>query len=98
LCFAEHKYTDRDICTIVVNDLLVKKTIKYDFRKIINDKEITNNEKVKILDNEYKNDFEQLDIFLQQYDLDKEEKILDNIKKQFIKIIKTHIIFYDPLQ
>ena len=35
LCYAEHKYWSKDICTVVVNDLIIKKKFKPDFKEII---------------------------------------------------------------
>ena len=94
LCFAEHKYTNRDICTVVVNNWIIKKTFRYDFRKIIRS-DIDNNKKVKELDNSYINEFQQLKEMLYEN--------LENISKEKVKeildkIINKHILYYDPLQ
>ena len=96
LCFAEHKYTDRDICTVVVNDLIVKKAINYDFRKIIKDDNLQNNEKAQKFDNEYKDEFEILNEFLENFEL--WENNIDKIKKTLKAILNKYIIFFDPLQ
>ncbi len=96
LCFAEHKYTDRDICTVVVNDLIVKKTINYDFRKIIKDDNLQNNEKAQKFDNEYKDEFEILEYFLDTFEL--WEDNIDEIKKILKTILNKYVIFYDSLQ
>ena len=96
LCFAEHKYTDRDICTVVVNDLIVKKSINYDFRKIIKDDNLQNNEKAQKFDNEYKDEFEILEWFLDSFEL--WENNIDEISKMLKTILNKYIIFYDPLQ
>lgn len=65
LCFAEHKYWAKDICTIVVNDLVTKKRFRPDFKKILQDSELSNQEKIEELDDTYKNIFEQIeDIFM----------------------------------
>jgi len=82
LCFAEHKYSERDICTVVLNDWIIKKVINYDFRKIIKDDSLNNNEKIEKFNNEYKNEFETLDNILEEYNLLKEwfidEKYINN--------------------
>ena len=96
LCFAEHKYTDRDICTVVVNELIVKKAINYDFRKIIKDDNLQNNEKAQKFDNEYKDEFEILEEFLENFEL--WENNIDDIKRTLKTILNKYIIFYDPLQ
>lgn len=65
LCFAEHKYWAKDICTIVVNDLVTKKKFRPDFKRIIQNSELSNQEKIQELDDSYKNIFEQIeDIFM----------------------------------
>jgi len=98
LCFAEHKYTDRDICTVVVNDWVIKKAIRYDFRKIIQNQDLENNEKVAQLDNEYKNEFEQIKELLEEYFLHEDKTYLEKIKNIVSQILAKYIIFYDPLQ
>ncbi len=98
LCFAEHKYTDRDICTIVVNDWIKKKAIKYDFRKIIWNDELENNEKVKLFDNEYLDEFQQLEKILEEYFVSQENNLLDELSKLIKLISWKYILFYDPLQ
>jgi len=53
LCLAEHKYFSRDICWFVLKHWLeVKKTIRYDFKKIVLDENLSVQEKQKLLDNE----------------------------------------------
>jgi len=93
LCFAEHKYTDRDICTVVLNDWVRKKAIRYDFRKIIQNEKLENNEKVKELDNEYLDEFEQLDNILLEWwkDIEQAYKIVQ-------QIVRKYILYYDSLQ
>ncbi len=103
LCFAEHKYTDRDICTIVVNDLIIKKAINYDYRKIITDKNLSNNEKAQKFDNEYEDEFILLKDKLEKYILNKSLKkdnleLLNEIKSLSETIIKKYVIYFDPLQ
>jgi len=98
LCFAEHKYTDRDICTVVVNDLIVKKAIRYDYRKIILSDE-DNNEKVKKFDNEYVGDFGRLEQMISEdyFTKDKNE-VLKEIADLVKFIVWKYTLFYDPLQ
>jgi len=98
LCFAEHKYTDRDICTIVVNDLIIKKSINYDYRKIVKNENLLNNEKAEKFDNIYLDEFDRLDIKLNEYLHTKDDNILNNIKELVLVIEKKCILYYDPLQ
>lgn len=56
LCFAEHKYFNRDLCTMVLKHWLnIKKTIKHDFKKIILNETLSDIEKQKCLDNSISN-------------------------------------------
>ena len=64
LCFAEHKYWAKDICTVVVNDLIVKKRYKPDFKEIILSEEKSNIEKIEKLNTDYLNVFEQIEEIL----------------------------------
>ena len=51
-CLAEHKYFSRDLCWFVLKHWLqVKKTIRYDFKKIVLDENLSDQEKQKLLDN-----------------------------------------------
>mgnify|MGYP003684888795 FL=1 len=88
LCFAEHKYWAKDICTIVVNDLVTKKRFRPDFKKIIQNTELSNEEKVEALDDSYKNIFEQIeDIFL-SLDLWMQDSL--SLEQELIKIIRIN--------
>ena len=86
LCFAEHKYWERDICTVVVNDLVVKKKFKPNFKKIILDKNISNEQKVDLLDDSYENIFEKIENILTKIEIFSEEK--ENLEKQLLQIFK----------
>ena len=86
LCFAEHKYWERDICTVVVNDLIVKKKFKPNFKKIILDKNISNEQKVDLLDDSYENIFEKIENILTKIEIFSEEK--ENLEKQLLQIFK----------
>ena len=86
LCFAEHKYWERDICTVVVNDLVVKKKFKPNFKKIILDKNISNEQKADLLDDSYENIFEKIENILTKIEIFSEEK--ENLEKQLLQIFK----------
>lgn len=86
LCFAEHKYWERDICTVVVNDLVVKKKFKPNFKKIILDKNISNEEKVDLLGDSYENIFQKIENILTKIEIFSEEK--ENLEKQLLQIFK----------
>ena len=64
LCFAEHKYWARDICTVVVNDLVIKKKFRADFKDFILDENLTNQEKIEKMDDKYSNTFGQIETLL----------------------------------
>jgi len=114
LCFAEHKYTERDICTVVLNDLIIKKSINYDFRKIIKNESLDNNQKIEKFNNEYIDDFNKLDNLLEEYELLNEgfikenennntittqkKEILENLNKLTKFIINKYILYFDTLE
>ena len=64
LCFAEHKYGEKDICTIVVNDLILKKKFRPDFKKIITDDSFGNQEKIVKMNAEYRTIFQEIEDLL----------------------------------
>lgn len=61
LCYAEHKYGAKDICTVVVNDLVFKKRFNPDFKSVILDASLTNEEKTKKLQDAYRDVFVQIE-------------------------------------
>jgi len=100
LCYAEHKYWSKDICTVVVNDLIIKKKFKPDFKEIILNNELSNEDKIKILDDNYIDIFSEIASTLWKLDLwflDIEEQ-----KNHLIKLInlsKNRVdLFFDAMQ
>jgi len=69
LCFAEHKYWAKDICTVVVNDLIIKKKFKPDFKEFILNESLSNSDKVKSLELDYLDDFQKLSEFIWKLEL-----------------------------
>ncbi len=57
LCFAEHKYGSKDICTVVVNDLVIKKKFRPDFKEFLLDENLTNQQKIEMMNDDYIDDF-----------------------------------------
>ena len=103
LCYAEHKYWAKDICTVVVNDLVINKKFKPDFKKIIIDESKDNEEKINILTSEYKDYSEHITEILQLIELD----VLDStsseaLYKELLKIIwknRTRVdLFFDAMK
>jgi hypothetical protein len=64
LCFAEHKYGAKDICTIVVNDLIIKKKYRADFKEFLLNPELSNEEKIEEMNDDYSDIFEQIENLL----------------------------------
>lgn len=100
LCFAEHKYGAKDICTIVVNDLVTKKRYRPDFKKLLQNTELSNEQKIEKLDDSYKNIFEQIeDIFLS---LDLWMQDVWGLEKEIIKIVwlnRNRVdLYYDAMK
>ncbi|QFR38773.1 hypothetical protein A9Q91_00880 [Candidatus Gracilibacteria bacterium 28_42_T64] len=100
LCFAEHKYGAKDICTIVVNDLVIKKRFHPDFKKIILDESLNNFEKLAKLDEKYMSCFEEIESILSELDLGLGD--LESLEKQLYKVInqnKNRVdLFYDSMK
>lgn len=100
LCFAEHKYWAKDICTIVVNDLIIKKKFKPDFKEIILDTNLSNEEKIEKINDEYFDIFEQINSILEKIEI----WLLENkdLEEELIKIInisKNRVdLFFDALK
>lgn len=99
LCFAEHKYSTRDICTVVVNDLIFKKKFRADFKKIILDESIDSLEKIWFFDDKFEDIFTQIENILNNIELFWED-YLDN-KNKLIKIYKIsknrQDLFFDAI-
>ncbi len=100
LCFAEHKYWAKDICTIVVNDLITKKRFRPDFKKILQNSELSNQQKIEELDDSYKDVFEQIeDIFLAlDIWLSDSEGLLDKLFQLVYKNTKRVDLFVDAMK
>jgi len=69
LCFAEHKYWAKDICSVVVNDLIIKKKFKPNFKEIILNSEKDNIEKIEEFNSDYSSVFEEIENILSNIDL-----------------------------
>ncbi|NDK09073.1 hypothetical protein EOM39_07595, partial [Candidatus Gracilibacteria bacterium] len=110
LCFAEHKYGAKDICTVVVDDLIIKKRFRPDYKKIILDKEKNNIEKTEAFSDIYLNPFEKIEKILQDLELG---IIINNeggntstingnglkeLEKIFLKLKDRVDLFYDALK
>jgi len=100
LCFAEHKYWAKDICTIVVNDLVFKKKFRADFKDFLLNTELTNEQKVEKINDNYSDIFEQINIILWKLEI----WLLDNniLEEELVKIInmsKNRVdLFFDAMQ
>lgn len=100
LCFAEHKYWSKDICTIVVNDLIIKNKFRSDFKKIILNKEIENNDKSSLLNSNYQNIFQQIEeiLLLVNTWLKDELKAKNELKNIIIKSKSRVDLYYDAMK
>lgn len=100
LCFAEHKYWAKDICTVVVNDLVLKKRFRPDFKELVLNKELSIIDKLELLNDEYINIFDQINNILKEintwFEINLEEK-----NNELLKIYKQNLsrtdLFYDAL-
>ncbi len=100
LCFAEHKYWVKDICTVVVNDLIIKKKFRADFKELILDDNLNNEEKIKELNDKYLNPFEEIENIFELIDLWFENN--KELEDELLKVIKQNKdnvdLFYDALK
>nr|MDD3720014.1 U32 family peptidase [Candidatus Gracilibacteria bacterium] len=100
LCFAEHKYGSKDICTVVVNDLIIKKKFKADYKKIILNSYSSNLEKINDFNDNYLNLYEEILDLLQKLDLGIDDK--GEINERLVNIIynsRNRIdLFFDALK
>lgn len=86
LCFAEHKYSSKDICTVVVNDLIFKKRFRPNFKKFLMDWDIDNLEKVSLLNDDYLDIFDEISSILWKIDIWLSDET--DLNKDLLKIIK----------
>jgi len=103
LCFAEHKYWARDICTVVVNDLVVKKKFRADFKELILDSEKSNIEKIEELNDEYLDDFSKISDILWKIELGFLDthwnvSLLKDLEKIILKNKNRVDLFFDWLK
>ncbi|NUJ98042.1 hypothetical protein HGA92_04625 [Candidatus Gracilibacteria bacterium] len=99
LCFAEHKYSSRDICTIVVNDLVIKKRFLPDFKKIILDEKGTYNEKIEEFDDSYEDKFYKVESLLGKIFLfgEKSEDLAE-LKQNIFDLAPREDLFFDAMK
>lgn len=99
LCFAEHKYSSRDICTIVVNDLVIKKRFLPDFKKIILDEKWTYNEKIEEFDDSYEDKFYKVESLLGKIFLfwEKSEDLAE-LKQNIFDLAPREDLFFDAMK
>lgn len=102
LCFAEHKYGAKDICTVVVNDLVIHKVFRADFKKIILDENISEQAKLQKFDERYQDIFYREEIFQRLLLGDISDTIAKELfEKILLSSIKRVDLFFDaqkPLQ
>lgn len=100
ICFAEHKYWARDICTVVVNDLIIKKSYNPEFKKIALDENMNLEEKLKLLDDTYIDPFSRIDQIFEELELEIGDK--SELQKELIQIISQNKnradLFFDSLK
>ncbi len=100
LCFAEHKYWVKDICTVVVNDLIIKKRFRPDFKEFILDENLSNKQKLDLMDDSYKDDFEKIEELVWEIELELKDKneLLQKLEKLILKNKDNIDLYFDVLQ
>lgn len=100
LCFAEHKYWTKDICTVVVDDLIIKKRFKPDYKKVILDKTLSNIYKTELLDDTYKDPFKIIGETIENIEiwLESKERWLNLLQEIIISLKDRVDLYYDSLK
>ncbi len=100
LCFAEHKYWAKDICTIVVNELIIKKKFRLDFKELLLDKSLSNKQKIEEMNDDYEDVFSEISSILWKIDLwFMSSEILEKRLYELIKISKNRVdLYFDAMK
>ena len=100
LCYAEHKYGAKDICTLVVNDLVYKKRYNPDFKQLILDDSLNNEQKIEGLTDTYEDVFQKIERLSSPiYDvLATDTHQLQDLHKAIISLYKRVDVFFDAMQ
>lgn len=100
LCFAEHKYGVKDICTIVVNDLIFKKKYKADFKDFLLNPELTNEQKINEMNDDFSDIFEQIASILWKIEIWLlDNNILEEELLRKINLSKNRVdLFFDAMK
>gem|GEM_PF-322045 len=100
LCYAEHKYSTRDICTVVADDLVFKKKFRADSGKIILDNELSDAEKIVLFSDTYEDIFAQIGRILTQLELFSPENVSElqqELTNIYIRSQNRIDLFFDGL-
>jgi len=100
LCFAEHKYGSRDICTVVMNDLIIKNRYSPNFKKLILDDTISTTEKVKALSSDFIDIFTKIEQLFNDFEIlsIEEEVLLEELYKIVAENQNRVDLYYDALK
>lgn len=102
LCFAEHKYSSRDICTVVVNDLIYKKRFRPDFKKIVLDESMSSLDKIWYFDDSFEDVFDKVERLLSEIENDlfeeNRELLIDELYKTVLYSLNRIDLFFDAMQ
>lgn len=100
LCFAEHKYSSKDICTVVVNDLIFKKKFRTNFKKFLLDWDLSTLEKVSLINDDYENSFDRIEELFKELDLGViiESDIKEEVLKLVLKERNKVNLFFDAMK
>lgn len=99
LCYAEHKYWTRDICTVVVNDLIIKTKFRADFKKIVLNNSISDLDKIWYFNDNFLDPFEKIYDILTKIDLWLDDNLyLQEELFSIYQITKNRVdLFFDGL-
>jgi hypothetical protein len=79
--------------------LIIKKKFRADFKEFILDENLSNEEKVNLMDDSYKNIFEQINDLVEKIELDiDKEQNLKNLEKIILQNKNRTDLFFDALK
>lgn len=89
LCFAEHKYSNKDICTVVLNELVIKDKFRSDYKKIILNDSLSPLEKSELFNAHYSDIFDMIKNTCLQLELwlDNELDLKKDLKKDLKNLV-----------
>lgn len=100
LCFAEHKYSNKDICTVVLNELVIKDRFRSDYKKIILNDSLSALEKSELFNAYYSDIFDMIKNTCLQLELwlDNELELKKDLKNLILMSKNRVDLYFDSMK